>query len=256
MKSISTKITKVLKHNNTIELCLKILATLTIIGTTLYGVNDLLTSLFDSILGKCLLVVFIGFIGLNDIRLGIFTGLLFITVYIYYITIFKNNETNTTAVTDKKTLEGFEWSKSNIDNFVKVQKTINPKHQFDVKVLQTQVSDDEVSDFLANGKWTWSKETRSAYETALDKNPYVRMYKTDGLNQAQQVYNEYAINYILDNQATNVSDTNVSDTNVSDTNVSNTNISNTNLTEMDNIKDDNSKLPSGWGDFGQNSGLI
>jgi hypothetical protein len=237
MKSISTKITAVLKHNNTIELCLKILATLTIICTTLYGVNDLLASLFDSILGKCLLVLFIGFIGLNDIRLGVFTSVLFITVYIYYITVLKNNET--TNIGNDKTIEGFEWSKSTIDNFVKVQKTVNPKHQFDVKVLQTQVTEEEVSDFLANGKWPWSKETQQAYTDALDKNPYVRIYKTDGLNQTQKVYNEYAINYILDNQASNVSNTKISNTKINNTKIN-----------------DKGDLPSGWGNFGYNSGLI
>jgi hypothetical protein len=145
--------------------------------------------------------------------------------YIYYIAILKAALTKT---------EGFEWSQSNIDNFIKVQKTTNPRHQYNINTLQKHVNNEEVTDYLANGKWPWSTDTQKAYEDALDRNPYVRLYKTDGLNQAQQVYNEYAIKYILDNQAS---------PSISSTSTPHKGISAT-------------QLPSGWGSFGYNSGLI
>lgn len=216
MKDISKQITKVFKNNNNTELFLKILATLTIIGTTLYGVDDLLTSLFDSRLGNVLLVVIIGFIGLNNIRLGILTSIIVITIYIYYKKYYIT--------------EGFEWSQSVIDKFLQVQKTVSPRNVYDIQTLQQHVSENELNDYLNNGKWTWSDETRQAYETALDNNPYVRVYKKDGVNQAQKVYNEYAIKYILDNQQQRA-----------------IHVARPKKKEW---------LPSGWGSFGYDAGLI
>lgn len=233
MKGISQKIneiSKVLKQNKYQEFILKIVATLTIVCTTVYGVNELLFKIYDTILGNVFLIFIIIVIGLNDIWLGIFTIILFIILYIYY----KNNMNNKNKTLKLKVKEGFEWSQNDIDNFLEVQQTASPTNIYDIQTLQKYVSQEELNDYLKNKKWTWSTETQTRYQNALDTNPYVRIYKSDGLNQAQKVYNEYAINYILDNQ--------------------------------EEIKKNNEKdktnpkpkpwLPSGWGSFGYNSGLL
>ena len=96
--------------------------------------------------------------------------------------------------------EGFEWSQSEKDEFIIAQSINNPKIIYDLEQLQKYASRDEVGSFLETGLWPWSDKTQQLYVNALETNPYVRIYKTSGLNQARKIYNESAILFILKNQ--------------------------------------------------------
>ena len=216
MPSLMNKLKKVFKESAYSPGLLKMAATLVIIFTTVYGVNDLLFSLFETTLGKIFVLILILFIGINNVYLAMFSFLFLLGVYFYY--------------TKHKKVEGFEWSKEDKANFVSLQVTNAPRNIYNVEKLQEYVSPDELTNYFKTGKWNWSQETQDAYKDALDKNTYVRIYKDDGLNQAQKIYPEYAMNFILDNQYKNKK--------ISDT------------------PPERPWLPSGWGDFGYNSGLI
>jgi hypothetical protein len=229
MKGISNpikipQINKIVKQNKYQEWLLKIIATLTIICTTVYGIHDLLFYLFDSVLGNLFLIFIIIIIGLNNIFLGIFTCILLIVLYVYHKN-YNNNNNN-------KIKEGFKWTQDEIQTFISVQKTAAPIHVYDVETLQKHVSPEELHYYFKNGKWPWSEETKTRYQNALDTNPFVRVYKKGGLTQTQRLFNEYAINYILDNQEKSK--------------------------KMNEIYNKKKKppLPSGFGDFGYNAGLI
>jgi hypothetical protein len=212
------------KQNNYQEWLLRIMAILVIVCTTIYGVNDLVFYLYDTILGNILLLVIIIIVGINDTMLAFITGILFILIYIYH-RYYQNQNLN-----KNKNKEGFTWSQTDINNFLLMQQTVSPNTVYDIETLKKYVSRKELDDYLMNGKWTWTPETQQRYKTALDENQYVRFYKKDGLHRAQQVYNEYAINYILDNQEKSKQ-----------------------YNEMPKQKP---CLPSGWGSYGYNSGLI
>lgn len=77
---------------------------------------------------------------------------------------------------------------------------MNPHIVFDLGVLQSQASQEEVDYFNENNKWPWSSSTTQLYETAIKKNPYIRTYSGDAVNYAQSIYNETAILTILKNQ--------------------------------------------------------
>ena len=96
--------------------------------------------------------------------------------------------------------EGFEWSQSEKDEFVIAQHINNPRIIYNLEQLQKYASRDEVDTFLETGLWPWSDKTQQLYVNALEKNPYIRIYKTSGLNQARKIYNESAILFILKNQ--------------------------------------------------------
>jgi len=99
-----------------------------------------------------------------------------------------------------RTKEGFQWSQYEKDQFILTQHINNPKIIYDLEQLQKYASQEEVDIFLQTGLWPWSEEVENLYMTALEKNPHVRVYKTDGLNLARKIYNQYAILYILNNQ--------------------------------------------------------
>ena len=169
---------------------LKTLATLTILVTTLFGVDELLHYLFGNILGINFLLLAILVIACNDCMLGLYTFFLCTLLGFYYYSIQKTTLTH----------EGFVWSQSNIDTFLQKQLTTNPHQQYDIQTIQKYVSEEELQDYLNNGKWSWSYDTQEQYKSALSRNPYVRVDPTEGLNRAQQIYYEHAIKYILTRQ--------------------------------------------------------
>lgn len=131
---------------------------------------------------------------------------------------------------NKNYYEHFKWSKDEERDFIRLQFTINPKIVYDINTLQKYVPSKDVEHLLKYGMWPWSDLTQDMYKKALDKNPFVRTYSEDGLNYARSIYNESAILYILKGQAEKE--------------------------QQYKIRKPMPILPSGWGSFGYNSGLI
>lgn len=126
--------------------------------------------------------------------------------------------------------ESFTWSTDDENDFIKLQFTINPRIIYDLETLKKYAPSKDVKYLLEHGLWPWSLETQDLYKKALDKNPFVRTYSEDGVNYARSIYNESAILYILKGQQE--------------------------AEEKSQQVNPEPILPSGWGSFGYNSGLI
>lgn len=126
--------------------------------------------------------------------------------------------------------ESFTWTKDEERDFLKLQFTINPNAVYDINTIQKYAPAKDVEYLLKHEFWPWSKTTQDLYKKALDKNPFIRTYSEEGLNYARSIYNESAILYILKGQQE--------------------------AEEKSQQVKPRRPLPSGWGDFGYNSGLI
>lgn len=131
---------------------------------------------------------------------------------------------------NKSYYESFEWTREDENDFIKLQSTINPQIIYDLETLQKYAPPQDVKYLLKYGVWPWSQGTQDLYKNALDKNPFVRTYSEDGVNYARSIYNESAILYILKGQQE--------------------------AEEKSKQVKPLPSLPSGWGSFGYNSGLI
>ena len=149
-------------------------------------------------------------------------GVLFIILCCFIFSIIVINKTSY--------YESFKWSTEDENNFIKLEFTINPKIVYDIETLKKYASANDVKYLLEYGLWPWSLETQDLYKKALDKNPFVRTYSEDGVNYARSIYNESAILYILKGQQE--------------------------AEEKSQQVKSAPILPSGWGSFGYNSGLI
>jgi len=131
---------------------------------------------------------------------------------------------------NKTYYEPFKWSADDERDFIQLQSTINPRIVYDLNTLKKYAPAIDVKYLLKYGMWPWSDLTQDMYKKALDKNPFVRTYEKDGLNYARSIYNESAILYILKGQQE--------------------------AEEKSQQVKPRPPLPSGWGSFGYNSGLI
>jgi hypothetical protein len=211
------------KHNA--KILIKIVALLLVLLTILYIIPEVFIALFNTFLGKLILFLSIIIVGIYNYKYGL--GLAAIIVIIYRSYVLSTYQPN------KK--EGFSWTQDEITNFVQVQNTTNPQIIYDPTQVQKYASPSEVEIFLQDGKWPWSEDTQTLYTDALLTNPYVRIYKTTGLDSARKVYNEQAIKYILNAQDEQASQAKVF--------------------EQQHLQKSKDELPSGWGSFGYNSGL-
>jgi hypothetical protein len=83
------------------------------------------------------------------------------------------------------------------EKFINIQKLINPNIIFDLNEIEKTASEEELTYFINNGMWYWSKETEALYVNALNSNPYVRTYALDELSRVKTIYSEKAILQIL-----------------------------------------------------------
>jgi len=134
------------------------------------------------------------------------------------------------TVLNKPYNEAFTWTEDEKRDFIKLQFTINPKAVYDMNTLQKYASPKDIEYLLEYGMWPWSEQTQELYKIALSKNPFVRRYSLNGLNYARSIYNESAILYILKGQQE--------------------------AEEKSRQVKPRRPLPSGWGSYGYNSGLI
>ena len=213
------------KHNA--KLLIKIVALLLVLLTILYIIPGVFVALFSTFLGKLILFLSIIIVGIYNYKYGI--GLAAIIIIIYRAHTLSNYQYK------EKKQEGFTWTKDEITNFLQVQHTNNPQIVYDPNQLQKHASPSEVDTFLQDGKWPWSEDTQTLYVDALLTNPYVRVYKTNGLDSARKVYNEQAIKYILNAQEEQENQEKVF--------------------QQEHLQKSKDELPSGWGSFGYNSGL-
>lgn len=97
---------------------------------------------------------------------------------------------------------GYGWGDNVVKQFLALQSTINPEYIFNVNMMQKYISKDEVTEFLANGKWNWSDETKKQYLEYVDRDPRSKdqVNPSFDMNLLQTVYSESAIKKLIGGQ--------------------------------------------------------
>lgn len=167
---------------------LGLLTILILLWSILYLIPELMITLLNTLLGNLILIIIVYLVGLNNLNYGIILGIILITILIVSYRLVNSKE-------------GFKWSVESTQKLLEVQKTINPNLVLDPKVIQTQVSQEELDYFLKNGNWYWDEKVKKLYLNAINQNVFIRSYPPDSLNQARKIYNQVAILEILAGQS-------------------------------------------------------
>lgn len=173
MEKIKTK-----KHEHFIMVTLIVIIILWLI---LYIIPETFASLFDTILGKIILILIVVLVSFKNIIYGAIVVVILLSFY-RYIHFVK---------------EGFVWSPETMNSFLQSENTINKGIVFDTTITQQQASEKEVEYFIKNKQWPWNKEVEKIYKEAVKQNPYIRTSERDSLNYAKSIYNQNAILQVL-----------------------------------------------------------
>jgi hypothetical protein len=181
------KILKNIKNLINEENKIKIIGLLTILiflWLIIYFIPEIITSLFNTILGNLILLVISILVSMYNIKYGIIVILILVIMYRF-----------------SHIKEGFTWNDKSTKDFLLIQRTINPQSIFDVNMIQeNQASQEELDYFLKNGYWPWSQNTIDLYDKAIRTNPYIRTLPEDAIKYTRTVYNQAAILRILSYQ--------------------------------------------------------
>jgi hypothetical protein len=207
-----------------------LLTILVFLWLVIYLIPSFFVSLFDTFLGRIILVFIVILVSLNNYRYGLMLALILI-IFTRFVDIVRIN-----ASTNGK--ENFEvLSKLAALDFLHIQHTINPKIIFDMEIIKKQASKLEIDYFLKNGMWPWSQDVINLYTEAINRNKFIRTYSGDSVNYARKIYNQNAILQLLSLETKEGSFL-----------ISGVQING-------GPKNDLEDLPSGYGDFGYQSGL-
>lgn len=172
---------KFLNDKNKIKL-IGLLTILLGLWLILYLIPEIFISLFNTFLGNLILILTVLIVYMNNKLYALGLGLLFL-VLIRFSHLSK---------------EGFT-SDSELD-FLQIQNTINKNKVFDMNIINSQASQDELNYFNKNGLWPWSPRVIEIYKEAISRNPYVRSVSKQSVEYARRLYNEAAILRILSYQ--------------------------------------------------------
>jgi hypothetical protein len=224
MKVINLK--KIINEENKTKI-IGILTILLLLWVIIYFIPETFVLLFNTGLGFLILVTTIVLVSMYNYKEGIILGILLIIFYRFI---------HLTQTTNVK--EGFQWSNEDLSNFLWLEETIHPDIIFDPKIIEKQVTKEELDYFIKNGHWPWTPEVEQLYRDASLKNPYIRTLPQNAVFQAKRIYNQNAILQILSFQ-TKEGQFLLNGVLVKD--------------PSGNKAED---LPSGYGNFGYESGLI
>lgn len=185
---ISEKIKQFGSNNDNELFIIGLITILIAIWIVLYLIPNIFVDLFNTVLGKTILIFVIILISFKNLYYGMITLCAFIIIY-RFLTLSLYSHTN-----EK---EGFTWNQQSTDKFLEIQKLINPEIVFNASEIQQQASQQEVNYFNQHGRWPWSDEVKKLYTESLDNNPYVRTSPEDAINTISTIYNEKAILQML-----------------------------------------------------------
>ena len=208
------------------KMLFNILIFLVILWATLYAIPELFISIFYTILGNLILLLLVVLISIYNYKYGIMISIIFLIIYRF------------NYLSKISTKEGFTWTQDSIDNFIQIQNSTNRNIVFDVNQIQKQASQEEVNYFIQNGMWPWSEEVQTLYTEAVLKNPFIRTYPKDAINTLRTIYNQSAILEIISWQTKEGQ------------------FLQRGVQIYDGSANPKEDLPSGWGNYGYNSGLI
>jgi hypothetical protein len=222
MKNIINYIKKLLNNDNRTKL-IGIITILVLLWLILYLIPNLFISLFNTLLGNFILLLTTILVLSYNIKYGLGLGLILLILYRF------------SQISREK--EGFTWNKGSENDFLLIQNTINPNIVSDINIIKTQASQAELNYFNTNGTWPWSENTKRLYMEAINKNPFIRNYHQDAVNNAITIYNEAAILKLLSYQ-----------TKEGQMLINGVFVPNPSGNKLE-------ELPSGFGDFAYKSGL-
>jgi len=180
---LSKNIKNIINEENRIKI-IGLLTILILLWLIFYFIPEIITSLFNTLLGNLILITISILTLMYNINYGIIVSIFLIIIYRFSQLL--------------KSKEGFRWNKQSTQDFLQIQNTINRNIVFDVNMIQSnQASQSEVDYFNENGMWPWSQETIELYKEAVNKNIYIRTFSGDAVNYARSIYNESAILQII-----------------------------------------------------------
>ena len=226
--SISKKIKELVNDENK-TMIIGLLTILIFIWLVIYLIPSVFVSLFDTFLGRIILILTVIIVGVNNYKYGLMLGLILI-IFTRFVDIISYKSNNGK--------ESFELSQLSINDFLQIQNTTHPKIVFDMEIIKKQASQEELDYFIANGFWPWSEDVINLYTEAINRNKFVRTYSGDSVNYARKIYNQAAILQLL-----------TLETNEGNFLTSGVQINGGPKNELED-------LPSGFGNFGYKSGLI
>lgn len=222
-----------------------LLTILIVIWLILYFIPEVFVSLFNTLLGNLILIVTVLLVYMNNKIYGLVIGLLFLVLFRFSQLSRKEGfsfSIDGTFSMDNKSeqtnIPTGSFTQDSKSDFISIQSTINRQKVFDMGVIGTQASQEELDYFNKHGMWPWSQKVIDLYKEAVRRNPYIRTMPQQAVNYARTVYNEAAILRILSYQ-TKEGQFLLNGVLVKD--------------PSGNKMED---LPSGFGEFGYSSGLL
>lgn len=226
----------------------KIIGVLTILialWLVLYFIPEVFVSLFKTLLGNLILIIIVLLVYINNRIYGLALGLIFL-IFLRFAQLSSREGFSFSVdgiisiddISNETDIPTGNFTPESKNNFISIQNTINKQKIFDMNVIGTQASQDELDYFNKNGRWPWSQKVIDLYEEAVRRNPYIRTIPEQATNEARKTYNEAAILRVLSYQ-TKEGQFLLNGVLVKD--------------PSGNKLED---LPSGFGDFGYSSGLL
>jgi len=170
-----------INNNNKLRL-IGLLSILITIWLIFYLIPELFVSLFNTLLGNLILLTIILLSFMYNRIYALILGLIIIILFRF----------------SHLSREGF--TDDSKKDFLNIQHSINRQTIFDLDVIKTQASQEELDYFNKNGLWPWSQQTIDLYVEALSKNPYIRTLPEDAVKYTRSVYNEASILRVLSYQ--------------------------------------------------------
>lgn len=181
-----------LKNEDNVTALIGLLAILIALWVIMYLIPSIFISLFNSLLGNMILLISIILVTAKSKWYGIIMAIVCIIIYRF---------SHMLALAPSTTIHKEEFTTQSLQEFLKVQQTVNPQLVFDTNRLQEQATQEELDYYLKNGMWPWSQQVQDLYLEAIQQNPFIKSYPKDSLRQARKVYNEKAIVEILASQS-------------------------------------------------------
>lgn len=164
-------------NENTRNELIGILAILICLWMLLYFIPEVFVSLFDTLLGKFILIIVSILVISYNVKYGVLLSILLIILYRFSLLL--------------REKEGFSDSKK---DFLLIQDSIHPNKIYDINMItRNQTTPEELNYFNQNGIWPWSDKTKELYLQAITANPYIKISPAAALLDTQTIYNEKAI---------------------------------------------------------------
>jgi len=205
-----------------------------------YFIPEVFVTLFNTLLGNLILMVSVLLVYMNNRMYGIMAGLILFILFRFSQLTKQKRENFTLNVngTFEVDDDAASFTKNSKTDFLKIQNTINKQKIFDMDVLETQATQEELDYFNKYGKWPWSRTVIDLYKESVKHNPFIRTDPNEAVKYARTVYNQNAILRILSYQ-----------TKEGQFLLNGVLVKDPSGNKME-------ELPSGFGEFGYTSGLI